>query len=297
MMVDSFSGFHPLINILFFAAALTFTMAFTHPVCLAISFICSLAYSIYINRGKAIRFGLIFLLPALIMTALLNPLFNHRGATILLYFRSGNPLTLESIYYGAASAVMLSGAVSWFSCVNAVITSDKIVYLFGRAAPAVSLLLSMSLRLVPRFISQAKIISGAQKAAGFGVSDGGLIKRARNGISILSILITWALENAIDTADSMKSRGYGLPGRTAFSIYRFGKRDRTALVFMLACVVFVIAGAVRGAFYFRYFPTVKGGPASLWQTGAFIVLFVLCIAPVVINLYEDFKWKASESNR
>lgn len=53
-----------------------------------------------------------------------------------------------------------------------------------------------------------------------------LIKRAKHGIKIMSILVTWALENAIDTADSMKDRGYGLPGRTAFSIYRFDRRDK-----------------------------------------------------------------------
>ena len=35
-------------------------------------------------------------------------------------------------------------------------------------------------------------------------------------ITILSIMVTWCLENAIETADSMKSRGCGLPGRSAF---------------------------------------------------------------------------------
>ena len=38
------------------------------------------------------------------------------------------------------------------------------------------------------------------------------------------------LENAIDTSDSMKSRGYGLTGRTAYSNSVFDKRDVTALI-------------------------------------------------------------------
>lgn len=95
-------------------------------------------------------------------------------------------------------------------------TSDKFVYLFGRIIPALSLVLSMSLRFVPRFTAQIKVISNAQKCVGRDVGSGGLIKRAKQGIKILSILVTWALENAIDTADSMKDRGYGLPGAPPF---------------------------------------------------------------------------------
>jgi energy-coupling factor transport system permease protein len=46
---------------------------------------------------------------------------------------------------------MLAAVISWFSCYNAVMTSDKFVYLFGRVIPALSLILSMTLRFVPKF--------------------------------------------------------------------------------------------------------------------------------------------------
>ena len=88
-------------------------------------------------------------------------------------------------------------------------TSDKFVYLFGRVIPALSLVLSMTLRFVPKFKAQVKIVSSAQRCVGRDVSNGGVLQRARNGLTILSILVTWALENAIETADSMRSRGYG----------------------------------------------------------------------------------------
>ena len=73
-----------------------------------------------------------------------------------------------------------------------------------------SLLLSMTLRFVPKFKSQIKVVSDAQKCVGRDISNGGVLERAKNGLTILSVMITWALENAIETADSMKSRGYGL---------------------------------------------------------------------------------------
>ena len=41
------------------------------------------------------------------MAALINPAFNHEGATLLTYLPSGNPLTLESILYGLAAGARL----------------------------------------------------------------------------------------------------------------------------------------------------------------------------------------------
>ena len=48
------------------------------------------------------------------------------------------------------------------------------------------------------------------------VSEGSLFARIRHGLNMLSILVTWALENAIETSDSMRSRGYGLRGGLRF---------------------------------------------------------------------------------
>ena len=230
------------------------------------------------------------MLPLLVVTALLGPAFNHQGGTILAYLPSGNPLTLESILYGIAASTMLITVISWFSCFNAVMTSDKFVYLFGRAIPALSLILAMALRFVPRFRNQIKVISNAQKCIGRGVPNGNILRKAKHGIKILSIMVTWALENAIETADSMKGRGYGLPGRTAFSIFRFDRRDAFALIYILACVGTVIAGTAFGAYHFRYYPTVRGQ----WTGAAVLVFaayFALSAFPIIVNIKEDIVWK------
>ncbi|MDR1329171.1 MAG: energy-coupling factor transporter transmembrane protein EcfT [Oscillospiraceae bacterium] len=292
---DAFSGYHPLVGFLYFALVMAFAAVFISPVCLASSLVCALAYSIYLNGARAIRFNLLYMLPMLIFAALINPAFNHEGATILTYLPSGNPLTLESIIYGIVAAAILVTMITWFSCFSAVMTSDKFVYLFGRVIPALSLVLSMSLRFAPRFKAQLKIISNAQKCVGRDVSNGSLLKKARHGVRILSIMVTWALENAIETADSMKSRGYGLPGRTAFSIYRFDRRDALALAFVVLAGAAVIAGGSMGAYYFRYFPTVRGAAFSPVSLSMQLVYFALGALPVFLNVKEDRKWKAIAS--
>ena len=61
-------------------------------------------------------------------------------------------------------------------------TTDKFVYLFGRIIPALSLVLSMALRFVPRFLNQLGVIRNGQKAMGRDVSEGRLLDRIKYGL-------------------------------------------------------------------------------------------------------------------
>lgn len=292
---DSFSSYHPLINFLYFALVMVFSMCFMHPAFLCISLAAAAAYNIYLKGRKGLRFAVVYMLPMMIMAAVVNPAFNHEGATIITYLPTGNPLTMESIMYGIAAAAMMAAVVMWFSCFNEVITTDKFVYLFGRIIPALSLVMSMTLRFVPKFRAQIKVVSEAQRCVGRDVSNGSVIQRARHGITILSIMITWSLENAIETADSMKSRGYGLPGRSAFLIYRFDSRDRSALLWLLFCGVYVISGWIAGGTAFRYYPTMKGVELSPFTVSFMLVYLALCLTPVILNVKEDRKWQRLRS--
>jgi energy-coupling factor transport system permease protein len=294
-MKDDFSTYHPIINFLYFALVIVFSMFFMHPACLLISLLCAFIYSVYLNGKKAMRFNLLYMMPLLIITALINPVFNHAGVTILFYLKNGNPITLESIVYGVAEAIMFITIIIWFSCYNAVMTSDKFVYLFGKIIPAMSLILSMVLRLVPRFKAQIKVIANAQRCVGRDVSNGNILQRAHNGIRIISIMITWALESAIDTADSMKSRGYGLPGRTAFSIYHFSQRDGIALSIMLGLAAFILAGFMTGGISTAYFPTVRISAFTPFSLPLYISYAGLCLMPVIIDGWEDAKWMRIKS--
>lgn len=287
---DAFSGCHPLVNFLYFGLVILFSMVFTHPACLAISLGAASAYSVYLNGRKAIRFLFFALLPLMLMTALINPAFSHEGATILTYLPSGNPLTLESVIYGAAASAMLAGVICWFSCYNTVMTSDKFVYLFGTIIPALSLVLSMTLSFVPKFKAQIQAVSAAQRCIGRDAGSGSVLRRAKNGLTILSVMMTWCLESSIETADSMKSRGYGLPGRTAFSIYRFTRRDKTALFWFLSCGAVICCGALSGGLSWRYYPTVRGAWAAPLTVFLLLCYLALCLTPVVLNMWEDHKW-------
>ena len=290
-MSNSFKSFHPIINFYYFVVVIFFSMFFMHPIFLSISLICSFIYSVSLKGKKAVKFNVLYMLPLLIITALINPAFNHEGATILFYLKSGNPITLESIIYGIAAAMMFISVILWFSCYNEIMTSDKFIYLWGRIIPGISLIISMVLRFVPKYKAQIKNISNGQKCIGRDVSNGNIITRARNGIKILSIMITWALENAIETADSMKSRGYGLKGRTSFSIFRFDRRDKITLSAMLILTVVILVGSWFGENTIKFFPYIKIKPISIFSIVIYSSYLLLCIIPVILDFKEEIKWK------
>lgn len=293
--MNIFKTYHPIVNFLYFILVIVFSMFFMNPICLLISLVCAFTYSAVLSGIKAVKFNLMYMIPLLIFAAIINPAVSHQGVTVLTYLPSGNPLTLESILYGIGAGTMLITVICWFSCYNAVMTSDKFIYLFGRIIPSLSLVISMTLRFVPRFRQQLTVISSAQRAIGRDVSCGSLVQRAKNGITIISIMTTWALENAVETSDSMKSRGYGLKGRTAFSVFAFTKRDLAGLIAILISGVYIIIGGMTGAISFSYYPYISPAPVSVYSISVYIAYFLLCMIPVIIEAKEVYKWKSIKS--
>ena len=283
MMRDFFSDYHPFINFLYFTLVIGFSLVLAHPLAQGIALVCAIAYSVSATGKKSVLFLLRYCLPMVLLTAFINPAFNHEGTTTLLYFSNGNPLTLESILYGFSAGAMLVTLLLWFTSFNRVMTSDKFIYLFGKVIPALSLVLSMSLRFVPKFKTQMATVAEAQRSIGRDVSSGSLWSRTKTAIVIFSIMITWALENAIETADSMKSRGYGLKGRSAFSIYRFDERDKYTCIWFSFCGAFLLVGTMLMAFGFRYFPNIRYAPLDMTTIPFYGVYFALCITPVILN--------------
>lgn len=294
--MDAFAQCHPAINFFYFMTVILVSMFISHPILLGISFLGAFSYAVYLKgAGNVFKFNLLFTLPAMIIVAFINPAFNHYGVTTLFYLKTG-PVTLEATVYGVVLSSMLFIAILWFTCYNEVMTTDKFVYLFGRIIPALSLILSMVFRFVPRFGAQLKVIRNGQKAVGRDMSNGNLLQKIKYGIKILSILVTWALENAIETSDSMRARGYGLKGRTAFSIFRFDNRDKLIMAVLLGLMGICGAGFAHGAAFAQYNPIIKMGgiPLKGFNLICDLSWALFCFFPAALNLYENRKFKNLE---
>lgn len=293
MMKDTFCKTHPIVGLIYFAAVISFSMFIMNPVCLAISLLCSVINAVWLNGRKIVMFGLKIILPTALLVIIINPVVNHAGVTILGYLPWDNPLTLESIVYGIASAIMLSSVVFWFSSFNTVMTADKLVYLFGRIVPSLGLVLSMAFRFVPRFTEQFREVRAAQRM--LGREKNGFIEKTKTAIRVISVMISHSLEGSIETADSMKARGYGLKGRTAYSLFRFHKSDAALLVFSCVCTAALIILRIFGTAKYRYFPSAKGELTGLFAVIFYTIYFMLMIMPFAVNLGEGIRWKRLQS--
>lgn len=292
-MRDYFFEFHPIVTFFYFASILCFSMIFMHPICLILSLIGGISYSLCWNKKKVLRRYLIMLMMVPCIAAVMNMAFNHEGMTILCYLPSGNPVTLEAIIYGYFAGMMLVVIWIWFESVNHNLTSDKLIYLFGKVLPTLGLMLSMILRFVPYFKTQLTKIKEAQMALGRQEKKK-LLEKIKQGLHMFSILVTWALENAIDTADSMKSRGYGLKGRTSFSLFKIETRDRVVLILIGILTLFMMVNTVQGNYSFQFYPYISFNKAN--NILGYVVYAMLCIMPYGINRWEEYKWRSLEQS-
>ncbi len=284
MNSDGLFFLHPWVTAVYFAFAFAFSMAFRHPMYQAASFCGALIYALLVQGKRSVAFTFKYALPVILITALINPVFNHAGVTVISYLPTGNPLTAESILYGFSSGIMFSCIMLWFLSFNRVMTSDKLICLFGRVAPILSLLLSMTLGFIPKFKKTLRNIKASQESLCAACNEErNPFKRLRSSLSVFFAAVTYSLEGAVDTSDSMKSRGYGLSGRTAFSIYRFKARDGVFLSVTLASAAMIMLSAVLGFTAVRFFPSVAVMELNTLSIFLFVFYVIFCFQPAILT--------------
>ena len=308
-MRNGFKDYHPASNLIFFLSVIVFGMLFRHPVTITACFFCALLWYIMLCGRNTVKPFFAFIVPTLIFVIAIGGLTAHYGETQLLTLPDGKPLTLEALVYGFVLGVAAVSIIMWFFCWNEVITADKFMHIFGKILPAAALVISMALRFLPMYKNRLHTIAEAQRGIDMDFKSGKLTQRIKNGVKIISILITWSLENAVETSDSMRARGYGLSGRKNYGKYRFKKRD---FVFCSAAALLDIVMAVgyfSGALMCSYNPSIIINPASESKSAfysdtlhftlnpvsplgaaAMSAFVLMCALPILIKLQEDLKW-------
>ena len=286
---STFAGCHPAVNLIFFLFTIGITMFSMSPVFLAATLVFSWLYSILLNGKKAIKSNLLFTLPIVVIMAVINTLFTHNGATVLFYVNNSR-ITLEALLYGLAAAVLLSSIIVWFSCFNVVMTSDKLIYIFGKAAPVLGLTLSMIFRFIPLLKARFREISMGQRCMGRHVT-GGFMAKLRQVTKEISILISWSLEAAIETSDSMEARGYGLPGRSSFHLFKMTPTDKVLLTGISISGIIGAVGCALGKTSIYYYPKVVLGQWDIMTVITFAAYIALLAVPVIADILGEIKWQ------
>ena len=277
---------HPLCPLLAILTAVLFTMATFHPFVSCCSLLCAvLLYGLLSSARQAAKRAA-FSLFAAVLFGVLNAFLSHRGATVLVTLW-GMPFTLEAALAGVCAALSFCAAVCWFSSFHLLMHSDRIIALSGGLFPTFTLLFCMVLRFVPLFSRRAEQIAQAQDAA-FG--QGRRTKPARFA-GVFSILITWALENGIDTADSMHARGYGTARRTNSGAVRLHRRDAVFLAAFSLCAAGAFAVLFTGKLSVWFYPVFFVFPADKTTLTGFLCSFFLFAAAPLSTAWEVIRWR------
>lgn len=280
---------HPVNLLIYFVGVLVLTMFTMNPVLVCISFLGAICFFGTLNGFLKLAKSLLCALPIFLVLAATNPIFVHDGETVL-FFLNDNPFTLEALLYGGFFSLMLIAVYYWFASMNRLMTSDVTVYLFGRIIPKLSLVFSMAVGFVPRFKRYYREINSAQKTMGY-YSGKSYSDRIKNKFRVFSALVTVSLESSVDTADNMRAKGYGLKGRTSYSIFRWGAGDGTVLALTLALAVFSFVCIATGVSVFEYYPRMSGINLSPVSTVMYIAVAALMFLFTALEVKETMLWR------
>ena len=280
--LSAFDSCHPAVPTAFFAAALVLTMAAVHPLLTLLSLAAAIACGVLVRGARAVVRALRWQVPLVLLVALANPLFSASGSTEL--FRLGpRAVYAESLFYGLVMGMLLVAVVAWFFNASSVLTSDKVMAVFGGALPVVSLMISMALRLVPRFVDRGRDIADVHAACSAARAKG---FKAR--LRQTSVLMEWSMEDSLETADAMRARGWRRgQKRTRYRRGGFTAHDMALVGVLAVLAVVAIAVAWAAVSQYRFYPTLTP-LRPWWGYGAWAVFLLY---PFIVQGEEALKWR------
>lgn len=306
-----FDRYHPAVALVYCGVLLAFSMAVMHPVYLLATFAGLAAYNAVLRGAKSALSGMLWQAPLVLILAIANPLFVSAGSTEV--FRIGlHAVYLEALRYGLCQGLMLVNVLLAFSIAARVVSSDKVLCVLGNAAPMLALMISMTMRLVPQFVRRGKAIADTQKACTAAASarsactvsapsrsagacpDTNYARSAKprraalaNSLRLSTVLMSWGMEDSLETADAMRARGWGAATkRTTYQRYRFRKTDAFACAFVAVLTVAAAASAVAACGEFKFYPRIDG--LAPWFS--YIPYVLLVALPTILEVRERRTW-------
>lgn len=289
--MQGFSSRHPGVIFAYYLFLLIFAILLFHPIYLSIALSASIIFNLIVTDKKNLFKSSKFYLVMALMVFIINPLINHRGQTILFYLFN-NPITLEAIMYGLIMGLSLLTILMIFHSLQRVLDHHKLLYLFAKYIPKTSFLIMMTIRFVPLLKRRLTEITLVQKTHGIDTASGPLKKRAKAGMVLLNILVNWSLEEALQTADSMQARGYGLRKRTSYLKYKIKKEDLILLFTIITLSILTIYGWMHGYSSLSIYPElgqITFTPRDLLFYGFFLLLNLI---PIIEEGREHLVWQA-----
>lgn len=280
----AFSEHNPIAIFVHFMLTIIIAMFIQNPIILLLALFGSILYYAVTFRKISAK-TLIFWILLFLLISLINPIFSHKGETVLLFI-NGKAITLEALFYGINNGIMILSVMIWFLVFSEIMTSDKVMYIFGKFSPRLALLISMSLRYIPLYRQRASIINNAQKTMSL-YKESNIVDNLKGGMRVTSSLITWSLETSVDTADSFAARGGELKHRSSFSLFKFRKNDVVLIITSIVLFSAVISAQAVGILSVDYYASGNFFSKLSFEIiaiMAYSAYFILSVIPFITHI-------------
>jgi energy-coupling factor transport system permease protein len=289
-MRNQFKQMHPFVSFSYYAGVFSLMIMMQHPLFLVLALMIILAINFLEDRLKGLTRWLFFMITTGILIVVLNPFFNERGRYVLFEV-IGHRITLEAIVYGSMNALLIIGVMALFVSYNEVMSPNKLLYLFSKFLPQFAVLLMLTLRFIPLMRRRLADISAVQSSRGITLIQGRWVDKAKIGILYVQALLVYSLEEAIQTADSMKVRGYGQGKRSTYEYFHFKKRDGIALFYLVFLFLLDLFGRINGYGYFAIYPVMDSISVTPLEVLSLIFYFLFISFPIMVEMEGYVRWR------
>lgn len=281
---------HPASVFVYIISLLVLNMLFFDPAFIALSLLLAVLQGVVFTSAKKTLKGLLWGLPAIAIVAAVNGIVSRGGETVLVYL-FGSPVSAESVFYGLCSGVMLIAIIIYFTVYNRLLPPEKFLYLFSGILPSFSMVVTMTQRFIPALIKRFGEIRAARR--NFKQTENGKrTKKYQPLFREISALLSWSMEEGLETADSMKAKGYGCTKRSSYEIYDFTAKD----IVLIAITVILTAAAIT--FYYldgkiEFYPEIVYR-VSFLKYISLAAVFILGLILPIGEAVNCLRWKIRE---
>ena len=252
-------SFHPAVVLVYLSVLLLLSLLYENPLyLLALLFFLALlikgvdgmeAWEGFLKTGVFLMF----------IVMLINPLVIRSGATVIWHgpeapYLGKLDITMEALYYGAASSIRLLVIISIFCLYNLMISPDKVLNLFSRVAGKSVLMISLSTRMFPVMVRDLKRIKEVQQFRGVDFDEGNLWERVKKYSCLYNVLLLSSMEGSMEIAESMQARAFGSGKRSVYSRNMLRPRDILCLGGGLLALFAAIWGLQYGYGQYTFYP-------------------------------------------
>ena len=276
---------HPAIFIVYFLILIIFAFLFNNPYYVITYGILILTLIALQGSISEIKSTTKVFLPVILFITLLNTIFTHVGDTHIYIFGSYY-VTFEALVYGVIMAVTFFLVTLTFIAYNTYVSYQDMLYVFSKKYPNLSMIIIMSLRFVPLIQKRSNELLELSKLKNRNED----LKFTEKLIQNLGLVVSWSLEEAMQSASSMKSRGYNITKRTSYLRYDFNKIDVLLTVLILVTATISVYGLYNGVGSIMIYPkftfTFSQTPFNIY----YFAYVVLLLPFIIIEIWERILW-------